>query len=193
MVDTGAALVAAARFGGEKSVTFLLQQRQKKVGHSTGVRAYVNNTFGEVGASPVVGAVAGCMSWSPRIVRMLVDAGADVSLALRLSDAQGTVWFNDTPLAFTSQCLREKKSVGGQDATEEQLHIWHVIHRVLMRVEAIHAVSWSWGMDVPGTARATVLGSTSKAKKTTSTPLTLMLPLMRRTVARRVILTTLFR
>eukprot|EP00903_Cladosiphon_okamuranus_P019102 g17578.t1 len=193
-VDTGAALVGAARFGGEKSVKLLLQKRREQAGQYAGLSSYVNSTSGEVGASPVIGAVAGCRSWSHRIVRMLVDAGADVSLALRLSDAQGKVRFHDTPLAFTDQCLREKKSIGGQDATEEQLHVWQAIRRVLMRVEAIHAVSWSWVRDVPCTARATEHGGTSKAKKTTSTPLTLMMPLMRRrTVARRALLTTLFR
>lgn len=190
VVDTGAALVSAARFGGEKSVKFLLQQKQKEQ-RPGGVAAYVNNTSGEVGASSVIAPVVGCMSWSPRTVRMLVDAGADTTSAVRLSDVEGTVWFNDTPLAFTNRCLLEKKSVGGNDATEEQLHIWQAIRRLLMRVEAVHAVSWSWARDVSCIARA-VQGA-SKAN-TPSTPLTLMLPLMRRrTVARRALLATLFR
>lgn len=56
VVDTDAALLAAARNGGEASVTFLLQhQRQLEGLRSDGV--YVNHSCPETGISPLIGAM----------------------------------------------------------------------------------------------------------------------------------------
>ncbi len=145
VVDDGSALAYGVAHGGEPSVKFLLQQR------IDGRDAYTNKNIG--GSKPLLFAfLGGYSSQSPRIVRLLVDAGADTTSALRITNADGEVVFNDTPLSLASRLLREKDMHGKddtEDAAEEQLHGLVGIHRLLLRVEAAHAVSFLWPVDNP--------------------------------------------
>lgn len=78
-----------------------------------------------------------------------------------------------------------------QVPTEEQLYRLEDILRLLLRVEALHAVSWLWPVDtrsMVGTAED------ARRKDATSTPLGKMLPLLRRRAQRpRVLLGALWR
>ena len=155
-----------------------------RVGRSTVARALViggasdanaRNKFGE---TPLFCAVA-FDRCSPKVVRVLVDAGADTTSALRVSDPwRWGVTLNETPLETTVRSLRTKK-VGGEDATEEQLHGLEGIRRLLLRVDAVHAVSWLW---CDGAWPTTVGGAAegSGTNKIASTPLRMMLSTLKR-------------
>ena len=167
---------------------FLLQQQEWK---ASGERAGYLDTRSPLGRTPLLWSIEAC---SPRITRMLVDAGADTMTAVRLTtaDGSGRVVFNGTPLAFAGWFLSVKR-VRREDATESQLHSWEAIRRLLMRVEAVHAVCWLWTSDAPPVAHAAEEGS-GRAVIATSTPLVSMLPILRRRAGRpRVLLAALFR
>lgn len=76
---------------------------------------------------------------SPRVVRLLTDAGADTT---------------STPAGYNFRtlltCIHERlgeNKVGGEDATEEQLHRLEAVRRLLLQEKAVHAGSWLWHRD----------------------------------------------
>lgn len=185
VVDTGAALSNAAGNGREASVKYLLRQKKDRKGK----RAYVN-TRGRFGATPLICGIEVPRPCSYRIARWLVDAGSDTTSPVRITDPWGRTVFNDTPLAHTNMCLREK-DVKGAPATKTQLLSLEAVRRLLMRVEAVHAVSWLWQADGPVGSRGAEIEPKSK---TTSPRIKVVLPAMRtRSGSRRVPMTTLFR
>ena len=187
VVDSGEGLSGAACCGNESSAKFLLQQWKRNT--SGGGAAYLETRDRE-GKTPLLYSIQAC---SPRVARMLVDAGADATTAVRLtaSDGSGMEVFNDAPVAFAEMFLADKV-LGDKIATESQLHGLEAIRRLLMRVEAVHAVSWLWANDA-AFAHAAVEG-TGTATEATSTPLVSMLPTLRRRAGRpRVLLAALFR
>lgn len=194
VVDTGAVLRAAAAVGLEASVKFLLQQEE---GRRIGENSHVNSRD-DVGAMPIGGDAyvnsPGRIGFTPlhlscvypRIVRRLIDAGADTSLRLASILSNGS-----TALDYTIRCLRNKK-IGGKQATEEQLNGMEGTRRLLLQVEAVYAASWLWYSDIPfvGQAAEVFIPETGVV----STPLRTMLPLLRRRARRRaVLLGALFR
>lgn len=186
VVDTGLALYSAASWGGEVSVKFLLRKQRERL--AAGDRAYASSSCGPL--PPVYGSIGHCRSFSPKVVRMLVDAGIEPTSTVTWKGEKDEELTISSPLACTNEFLRRKKLTSGEDATEEQLHTWQGIRRFLMRVEAVHALSWLWASHTPRVARA-VRGT---SRDTASTPLMLMLPLVgRRAGARRVLLRSLFR
>ena len=181
VVDPGVILIGAATSGHASSVKLLLQRQEWKVG-------YVDTMVTD-GLTPLVGSIR---AYSPRTTRLLVDAGADTATTVRLKHGDGEVFFNGTPLAFVDLFLAQN-NVGGKDATESQLHALEATRRLLLRVEAVHAVSWLWAKDAPSTTHAATKG-THGASVTTPTPLTFMFPVLRRRASRpRVLLAALFR
>ena len=187
VVDTGAALVNAAGWGGEAAVKFLLQRRQL-AGSRTGVVEYVNfrDRFGLTALFRSFTCIDDTSSEesevvlrlvSPRVARLLVDAGADTTSEIQATD---DVNFG-TPLAFINECLLEKK-IREFDATEEQMYRLEAVRSLLLRVEAVRAVSWLWHCNVPSVIP--VAGGTSRITTATTTAsgnqLGLMLPIMRR-------------
>ncbi len=186
VVDTGFALLMAAGLGREASVKFLLRQPAGR---------YHVNAVDRSGRTALICCMAfggfsspsgDFRSPSSRIARLLIDAGADATSSVRLVDRAWRVLYDDTPLGFATRMLREKK-VGADDARKDQLHQLEAIRRLLLRVEAVHAVSWLWTNDVasdnPG---ALVRGAKRKAQKTTSTAVAMMLPILRQRARRRV-------
>lgn len=126
-------------------------------------------------------------SCSPRVVRLLIDAGADVRRSVLIKDVTGRVVFNDTPLVFTTRRIHEKKS-GLVDATAKQLHGLEGIRRLLLLVEAVYAVSWLW----PNAAAPTI-GRTTEGKNGAKPTGTALPVLVQRTRRRRVLLASLLR
>lgn len=179
-VDKGRYVSSAAGQAREGSVKFLLEQHGR--GTAADKRAYVNNTHDFLGRTPLACAVHGFGRYSScRIVRMLLDNGADATCDIPWLDPA-------THVAL----LRVSREVIGGYATEEQMQRLEGIHRLLLQVDAVHATSWLWHSDVTFTVDAAAEG-TSKTK-TTSTPLRMMLPILRRRTRRpRVLLATLFR
>jgi len=127
-------------------------------------------------------------------VRLLVEAGADTTSAFGVANnlQQGDyVGSDETPLDFTARLLRDKR-VLDEDISEEQLFGLEGIRRLLLRVEAVHALSFLWPVDIPAGVDTTA----SRARRTvvTSTPLRMMLPMLRRRARRpRGLLAALFR
>jgi len=177
VVDDGTSLMTATAHGREASMKFLLQQRK-------GDEAACVNYRDSLGETPLVCATGllGYSSPSPRIVRLLVNSGADTSSAVLVTNTEGEVEFNGTPLTCATSALREKK-IAGKDATEEQLYRLEGIRRLLLQVEAVHAVSFLWPVDIPSMIGTAVAEGTSR-KVVTSTPLRMMMPILRRRAQR---------
>ncbi len=180
VVDTGSVLLDAVGYGREASVKFLLQQRKGDEA------AYVNYRDGL--GIPILLHAIGLTEVPippPRIVRLLVDAGVDTTLAVRTTNTEGEVVFNGTPLAIVSSMLRAKVVGGKQGATKGQFHKLERIRRLLSRVEAVHAISLLWPVDIPPMIGATEKGiPTASRRVAASTPLTRMLPILRRRAKR---------
>lgn len=186
VVDAGGTLVVAAANGHEEAMKFLLREREKA---NDCAAAYVNAGDG-TGRTPLLGAI--CFGrGSPRVVRLLINAGANTTLPFRVSNTpKGLVVSGETPLGATNRSLRAHKS-GGKDAADEQLHRLEGIRRLLLRVEAVHAVSWLWPEDALIVGRPPMRSETGKS---TSTPLRMMVPALRRRARRHgVLLRSLFR
>ncbi|CAM9239848.1 unnamed protein product [Ectocarpus sp. 13 AM-2016] len=186
----GQALVVAAEFGREASVKFLIGLQEKR--REAARVSYVSDTHDPYGRTPVLSGidVSPERSCSPRIVRMLIDAGAATSGVARITNMLGEVAFNGTPLSITERILRERKMYG-QDATVEQLRKLEAVRRLLLQVAAVRAVSWLWPSDCSDTlALPEGKATASKAE----TPLAMILPaLRRRTRKRTALLAPLFR
>lgn len=188
VVDTGLALMGAATCGHESSVNYLLLEWK-----ANGQGAGYPDTRNRNGISPLFASILACrLSCSPRTTRLLVDAGADTTTPIKVSDNEGDVLSNRTPLAFVTGLLRGK-TIEGKKATEEQLNSMEGTRRVLMRVDAVRAVSWLWPRDAASADQAAAAEGTCKPK-VTSGPLTSMMPILRRRARRpRVLLAALFR
>lgn len=190
VVDTGTALSTATCYGRKASAKFLLQQQEAR--NPTGRDAYLR-ARDSTGRTPLFCCIEFCPS--PRMVRLLIDAGADTSAAVKIAKPLGTGVFNSTPLAWTKLHLEVLKTVNGQPATEEQLDKLRAIRRLLLRVEAVYAISWLWPGDASFIARAAAAAEGSRGinNNTSTTPLTAsplraMLPVLRERARRRGVL-----
>ena len=183
VVDTGEALQKAAGSGQESSVKFLLQQHLWRA--NGGGAEYLNSRDHYVGATSLMYSIQARRPCSPRITRMLVDAGADTSTAVRFKLSDGRISFN-TPLALVDQYIGDENMGGEASSTESQLHSLEGSRRLLMRVEAVHAVSWLWASNVPSiTHAAAAAEGAGRATERASTPqISLVLSILRRRVGR---------
>lgn len=184
VVDSGKILTAAAGRGQETWVKSLLQQERE----ATSMNAYVNNTCDNLGRTALLFACGFARNPNPRIARMLVDAGADTTSAVLLEADDGEVEhrYSDTPLGHTTRLLQMKTVEGRdgpEDATEDQLHRLEAIRRLLLRVEAVHAVSWLW----PSNSHSSIVQAAESTSRSevTSDPLTRMLLMLRQRARRR--------
>lgn len=168
VVDAGYALVVAAQCGSIAPVKLLLQLGQKH-----------GNTAGVASGEPVIAfpteqalvcSASFCPPNSHKIARLLLDAGADISLVLPTGHTEGQ-FLRGAPLAITGSNLAWK-TVGGKPATEEQLQRLGAIERLLLHREAIHATSWLWVSGDGGSAHATRASQHRAGKTKTSTPST---------------------
>lgn len=108
-----------------------------------------------------------------------MDAGADTTTTVRVTSEQGTVIFNDTLLTL-AEFITAKKIEGKKDATESQLNSLEGVRRLLLGVDAAHAVSWLWPSANPRIPR-----DTEDERLAATNPLTRMLPILRRRARRR--------
>eukprot|EP00752_Nemacystus_decipiens_P011622 g10317.t1 len=198
VVDTGEALLSAVACARQVATKFLLQRRELE-GSPTSVVRYVNCRTQD-GRTPLFCSIGVFLKEegvqhliSPKVVRLLIDAGADPSSVVHVNITTGNkVRFIGTPLAFTISCLREKK-VMGVDVTDEQMDRLEAVRRLLLRVEALHVVSWLWARDPFLIGNATGDASRSTRKPSArGTKLAWMLPMLRRR-RRGVLLGPLFR
>eukprot|EP00752_Nemacystus_decipiens_P005516 g4991.t1 len=188
VVDTGVALIGAAGYGREESIKLLLQQQQQ-LGRDES--AYVN-ARDEIGATALLCSIEACSSCSPRIARILVNAGADTTCPFGVTAIPGGgAFLNTSPMSYVAQLVRNK-IVHGEDATEEQLNRLEAIRRLLLRVDAVHAVSWLWPSDASSAGLAGK--GPSRTKKTPQTQPTSAVQIVRLRARRRgVVVPSLFR
>ncbi|CAB1101986.1 unnamed protein product [Ectocarpus sp. CCAP 1310/34] len=145
VVDTGLALRAAA-FGGVAPLKFLLEQ------------ARARKTMG--GPADAAPELCGCLSKPERT---------------RHPRFQSTAYLVRTTshpcMGLTMLLLRD---LGTEPLTEEQLNALEAIRRLLLRVEAVHAVSWLWSSDISTFTYSTAQGTgRTTSKSTPGTPLVL--------------------
>ena len=193
VVDTGDALMIAAEYGPEASVKLLLKQGNGTTASGSASFVGYRDPWGR---TPLLAAIGlpedegdfcpPCTS--PRIVRLLVDAGADTASRFLVTNDEKGVAFHDIPLALATDMLGEKR-VGGEAATEKQLHRLERIRRLLLRVDAVYAVSWLWPIDTP----SIILTAESKLKSKASNALSAMLPPLKRRAKKLVPSATLCR
>ena len=177
MVDDMQALYHATARGKEKSVKFLLQQRQKENGSLFG---YVNNPDprGVTALSGIFDAAFCGLPCSPKVLRLLVEAHADTTSVICLPIKESAS-HKGTPLALVNRCLREKKE-GGKATTKEQLGRLEGVRRLLLQVNAVHATSWLWGKGAPYIRRPVqYAGRTATTAAVTGTSLAATLPVLR--------------
>lgn len=124
---------------------------------------------------------AGC---SPRIARLLLDAGVDTQSPVVLCADGSKAWSVTTILAHTNRRIRYKE-FQGKYATEEQLQGLEGIRRLILQAEAIHAVSWQWCAGTVSSFGGHAADVTRKRKQSVSTPLGTILPILRLRVAAR--------
>lgn len=185
VVDTGMALIRAGQQGNHRSMKFLLQ-RQSGWKTAEGA-AYADNVSHPRGYTPLLVCIATCRSCSPGIAQLLVWAGADTTSAVPVTDSKGAVVFSHTPLAFTESYLSDKDA-DGNTVSEEKRHTLEAIRRLLLRVDAVHALSWLWRHGCSRADDRAAKGKVASKGQTAAapdTPLRRMLPLMRRRARRR--------
>lgn len=185
----GLALLAAIQEGQGEAVGCLLWQ------HEGWQSSYVNIPRNDQGAPALLCSFqdgADGKRCNPRIVRRLVDAGADTSSVVQLRFHKARAYLNVTPLEYLSEwVLREKRA--DRPAADEHLHRLEAVRRLLLQAGAVHAVSWLWPVDDAPLLRARPAKSTRTAGHS-PTPLTAMLPALRRRARRRGLLSeTMFR
>lgn len=134
VVDTGKALYDAANQGREASVKFLLRQ-------DWGIpkRVYVN-ARNDLGFTPLWLAVG---SASPRIARWLLDAGAEETTTCQNTSPLAFGGSRVSPLGFAIDNIRMRHH-RCRYATDEQVERMKAVRRVLLRVDAVRALSWLW-------------------------------------------------
>ncbi|CAM9190056.1 unnamed protein product, partial [Ectocarpus sp. 6 AP-2014] len=180
VVDRGKAIVAAAGFGREASVRFLLKQERATT------RIDYANTRDEAGRTLFYRAAWGAY---PRIGRWLLDAGADETLAsvvqpfLRYDNMR----FEDTALKLVLRSLNAKQ-YRFEPATDDQMLRLQAFRRLLLQIDAVRAISWRWPTPVPSIPQGVNGGTVA-----TSKPVKLMPIKWRRTGSRHVLAAQLFR
>lgn len=138
VIDTGAALVHAARDGQVAIAKFLLQQHKR---NKKARLTYMNTRYHRSGRTALMSCICGAY---PRVARCLVDAGADTKSAVPATElTDGEVIYHEAPSGLTDFFLREKIAAD-MSATKELLNNLRAIRRLLLQAEAVHAVSWLW-------------------------------------------------
>ncbi len=169
VVDKGMALTVAINGGREKSALFLLRQEWAVPGSTYLERDASDERHQQPSAfrmTPLCHAVGYAF---PRIVRLLLDAGADETATARVTFVAGFL-LEETPLEMATRYLGAK-IIQEEPATESQLLRLEAIRRLLLRVEATRAVSWLWPSSSRVDQAAEQLGSRetirrkSKARK----------------------------
>ncbi|CAM9982540.1 unnamed protein product [Scytosiphon promiscuus] len=189
VIGCGQALFNACVAGHEACVKFFLLWQQKRgKDPAAGVLLDWDSTdFSSLGKTPLLESIDVRVNelCRPRIVRLLIDAGADTRSRVRFRRRDNDAEVTETPLDLTTRKLDEKM-IDGEVATEEQLHRLEAVRRLLLQVQAVRAISWSWPRDVH--ASFTDAGKRTRSKRNPPVSMRTMLPLLRRRARKRGVL-----
>lgn len=135
VVEMGKVLCDAADMGRARSVKFLLEREwpPPRSHHEGG--SYID-CVNDYGCTPLVVAAAAA---HPRVVRLLIDAGADVTRGRPMRYAAGVMHY-EKALDLVAREL-DWKVHRQRPATEEETHRQEAIRRMMLRVETIRARS----------------------------------------------------
>lgn len=138
--DDGEALTSAVFYAQEESVKFLLRQIEEPASD------YINNTLDCHGRTPLMCALFKFQyPCALRIVRWLMDAGADTTSPVNIIDEHSHVVSKTTPM----QWIEEKPQLEGDNQNEEDRQRLQAMRRLLLQKDAVQAVSWRWGLPAP--------------------------------------------
>eukprot|EP00752_Nemacystus_decipiens_P005437 g4928.t1 len=190
VVDTGSiGLCGAAEYGRAGSMKLLLEQCKRR---SADVRAYAGSCD-QRGATPLILSIVGRRPGAARVARMLLEAGADTTVAAPVPNSPGLSFFNGKPMALAATLLCEKE-IEGKPVTEQQHRTLKAVLRLLLTAEAVHAVSWLWAVDAHRRVAHRIAAEGATTGQAPSMQLALMLPTLRRRARNRgVLLASLFR
>ncbi|CAM9523436.1 unnamed protein product [Scytosiphon promiscuus] len=188
---TGEVLLRMIANGHAEMAMSLLYERHLK-GIPLDEATYVNPTGGQLGETPLSVCLEVSRPSSPRILRWLIDAGADTTSALPPPNMEGEVENFCTPLTFVTRSLREKK-VLGEAASKEHPYALEAMRRMLLQVEAVHAVSWLWNGGASFTSRVAEDCRSTKTSSITGKPLKSMSTTWKSCRARNVLFAAAFR
>lgn len=129
---------------------------------------------------------AGCRSCPPKIVRLPIDAEADATSAVRLTDLKRLVSVTTRLSPATMTFYLREQRVDGKDAPKEQMHQLQAVRYLMLGAEVAHAVSWAWPNHAPDSSILVAEGMTrANMSSKTKSPLTTMLPTLRLRATRR--------
>jgi len=176
-------LCAAVSYGGQHALQFLLQRPEIFKTSCTCGTTYVNHLCKSDGMTPLLCCITqdNPTMVATRVVRMLIDAGADTTTVFYDRDTEKSVGCTAREIIDAKICQRY--SLFGFGDHSDTMRALQGVHRLLMQEEAIHAVSWGWADYTKG--------HRSPAKKSPT-----LLPLTRResrVTKSRVVLRALFR
>eukprot|EP00752_Nemacystus_decipiens_P005549 g5020.t1 len=166
VVDTGEALLSAVKHGHEAAVCFLVK---KFAGPAAGGGGSYLESRDAGGRTPLHKGLDACEPCSPRIMRLLIDAGASTRAPVRIDTASSVAFFS--PLAYVNK-LRDH-------LTEPHLHRLDAVRYLLLREEAIHATSWAWPRAAAPASTARAAHGSGRAEPA-SASLGMTLPILRR-------------
>lgn len=184
VVEMGKVLCDAVDMGRSRSVKYLLERDWPPHGGGS----YVD-CINDYHCTPLV---IGAAAAHPRVVRLLIDAGADVSAGRPMSCINGVINY-EKPLAMVEREL-DWKVHRQRRASEDELHRMEAIRRMLLRVDAIRAGSWLWCSRVRGvSAAAAEEGNGGGSGGAGSAAASLVAPIVRTAAGRRALVATMFR
>ena len=182
--EDSAALCAAVSFGGREAIQFLLQRPNIFSTACTSGSSYVNHQNKSTGLSPLLCCLRGSSpkTCTSRVLHMLIDAGVDAATIFEGFCENKSVGYTSLDVVNTRISSHLEKHGLGDDC--DIVRSLRGLRRLLMTVDAIHAVSWGWNA-----ATTPVTGPHNKKPGT-------QLPIMRRmrkATKTRVVLRALFR
>lgn len=148
----GQAIWSAIMYGGGEAVVKFLLQRPEPLMPRWPSSPYTSTESRYVNYKPSsnvnnIPPLLCCLSvprtYSHRVLRMLIDAGANTEFPIDIVGDNDRVLSETSPLGMTTRVIQHKK-FNGIGFTDQSIPWVERMHRLLLQVGAIRAVSWGW-------------------------------------------------
>ena len=145
--------------GGEAVVKFLLQRPEPLLPcwpsspYTSAESRYVNyKPSSNVNNIPPLLCCLGVpRTYSHRVLRMLIDAGANTEFPISIVGDNDRILSETSPLGMTTRVIQLKK-FNGRRFADESIPWVERMHRLLLQVGAVRAVSWGWAINDASTS-----------------------------------------